>query len=182
MKDVLKYLPHPVMVAVLAGIMQFTDGTAVKMAGEGLPLFAGWIGFAAWACYFVNGCTPKGGLKVIGCWTGGVIAAILIVKLGTALTAANVPQAFPIAVTVVAFFVICFEKVPVLDFIPGWFVGAACCFACINGASGYGGNIYGASKIVLISCVIAQLFGYVTVSLRTAYAKVSELVVADEAS
>jgi hypothetical protein len=160
----IKFLPHAGIVGVLATIMQFMD---MKIA----DLFVGWIGFAAWACYFLNGCTLKGGVKVIGCWIGGVIASIMIMELGKFLTGAtdgNALMGFPVSVGVVAFLVILFEKVPVLSFIPGWFVAAACFF-------GYHTNDYSKSVLaVLISCVVGQIFGYVTVSLRTAYGKAVE--------
>ncbi len=161
-----KFLPHAAIIAVLAGLMQFMD---IK-----IELFCAWVGFAAWACYFLNGCSVKGGAKVIGCWVAGVIASVAIIELGTLLTGAaggNAQLGFPVAVAIIAFFVILFEKVPALDFIPGWFVGAACFF-------GYNTIAAGDYKVsvpaILISCIIGQVFGWVTVYLRTAYGKVSE--------
>ena len=172
----IKFLPHAGIIAILAALMQFMDMS--------IPSFYGWVGFAAWACYFLNGCTPKGGAKVIGCWIAGVIASIAIYKLGAALNgtaeapvlAANV--AYPVAVGIIAFFVILFEKVPALDFIPAWFVGAACFFALTNHANA--GDWSKSIAPILISCVIGQVFGFVTVLLRTAYGKMSEGA-ADEA-
>jgi hypothetical protein len=168
-----KFFPHAGIIAILAGIMQFMDIS--------IGLFCAWVGFAAWACYFLNGCTPKGGIKVIGCWVAGVAASVLIIELGTWLTgifAGNASLGFPVAVAAVAFLVILFEKVPALDFIPGWFVGAACFF-------GYNtiveGNYARSIPAILISCVVGQLFGFVTVYLRTAYAKASEPVATEEA-
>lgn len=103
----IKFLPHAGIIAVLAALMQFMD---IKIA-----MFSAWVGFAAWACYFLNGCTVKGGLKVIGCWVAGVIASILIIELGTRFSAGMGASAgFPLAVGIVAFFVILFEKVPAL--------------------------------------------------------------------
>ena len=162
----IKFLPHAGIIAVLAGLMQFMD---MK-----IELFFAWIGFAAWACYFMNGCTVKGGAKVIGCWVAGVIASVIILELGTLLSGAegqNAIVGFPVAVAVIAFFVILFEKVPVLSFIPGWFVGAACFFGYNTIAEGdYSKSV----PAVLISCVVGQIFGFVTVFLRTAYGKLSE--------
>ena len=161
MKKLITFFPHAAIIGVLAALMQFLD---IKIA-----LFSAWVGFAAWACYFLNGCTIKGGLKVIGCWIAGVIASVLIIELGIRFSAGMGESAgFPLAVGIIAFFVILFEKVPALDFIPGWFVGAACFF-------GYNTITEGAYSVsvpvVLISCVGGQLFGFVTVFLRTAYGK-----------
>ncbi len=163
MKNV-KYLGHPALVAILAGFMQFLD---MKIG-----LFCAWAGFAAWACYFLAGCNPKGGAKVIGCWIGGVVGAIAIIELGTRLSG-SMPATvgFPIAVAIIAFFVICFEKVPALDMIPAWFVGAACFFGYNTIVEGK----YGISApTILISCVVGQIFGFVTVLLRTKYAEIVE--------
>lgn len=151
MKDFVKFAPNALIIAVLAGFMQFINDNA---AGY----FVGWIGFAAWACYFLAGCTPKGGAKVIGCWIAGVLASVAIVELGQVI-------GFPLAVGIIAFCVILFEKVPALDFIPAWFVGAACFFAA------HKGDYKASVSAVLISCVVAQVFGFVTVLLRSNYEK-----------
>jgi hypothetical protein len=158
-----KFLPHAGIIAVLAGLMQFMD---LKIG-----MFSAWVGFAAWACYFLNGCTVKGGAKVVSCWITGVIASIMIIELGKALTGASGSPlvGFPVSVAFIAFFVILFEKVPALDFIPAWFVGAACFFGYNTIAEG---NYAVSVPTILISCVIGQCFGWVTVFLRTAYGKI----------
>lgn len=170
MKDFLKFTPHALIIAILAGLMQFLD---MKTGNY----FYGWIGFAAWACYFLNGCTPKGGAKVIGCWVAGVIASIAIIELGMFLTGAadSALVGFPVAVGFIAFFVILFEKVPALDFIPAWFIGAACYFATDK----YLPCHCQRAQVVLISCVVGQIFGYVTVFARTKYGNM--IAPADEA-
>ena len=162
----IKFLPHAAIIAVLAGLMQYLDMTIT-------PIVA-WAGFAAWACYFLAGCTIKGGLKVIGCWVAGVAASVVILELGERLTGltGSATVGFPIAVGVIAFFVILFEKVPALNMIPAWFIGAACFFALnkeLNMAS-YKESV----PAILITCVLGQVFGFVTVFLRTQYGKMSE--------
>lgn len=162
MKDFLKFTPHALIIAILAGLMQLID----LQTGD---YFYAWVGFAAWACYFVNGCTPKGGAKVIGCWVAGVIASVAIIELGMVLTKAadgNASVGFPISVGFIAFFVILFEKVPALDFIPAWFIGAACFFGANNLL---GGDYAKSVPVIVISCIVGQIFGYVTVFLRTKY-------------
>ncbi len=161
MKDFLKFTPHALIIAILAGLMQLLD----IQTGN---YFYAWIGFAAWACYFLAGCTPKGAAKVIGCWVAGVIASIAIIELGKYLTgvSGNPSIGFPIAVGFIAFFVILFEKVPALDMIPAWFIGAACYFGTNGTLEGDHGKT---ATVVLISCVVGQVFGYVTVWARTAY-------------
>ena len=162
MKGLVKFMPHAGIIGVLAALMQFLDLSKV------IP-FSAWVGFAGWACYFLNGCTIKGGIKVIGCWVGGVIASIAIIELGKYLSGHfGAEIGFPISVGLIAFLVILFEKVPALDFIPGWFVGAACFFGYNTIANG---DYKVSVSVVLISCVVAQLFGLVTVAARTVYGK-----------
>lgn len=161
MKDFIKFTPHALIIAVLAGLMQLLD----LHTGD---LFFAWIGFAAWACYFLAGCTIKGGVKVIGCWIGGVIASVMIIQLGLFLTesSGSASIGFPVSVALIAFLVILFEKVPALDFIPAWFVGAACFFGANTLLAG---NYEKSVPVVLISCAVGQIFGWVTVTLRTKY-------------
>ena len=165
----IKFLPHPGIIAILAALMQFLDMSSTI---GGVQYFYGWIGFAAWACYFLNGCTPKGGIKVIGCWFGGVVASILIYELAGKLCGVMAPKiAVPLAVAAIAFIVILFEKVPALDFIPGWFVGAGCFFGLTNLGNAGAWDMKITVSPVLISCGVGQLFGWVTVFLRTAFGK-----------
>lgn len=168
----IKFLPHAGIIALLAALMQFMDMSS-DFGAEGAQThyFYGWAGFAAWACYFLNGCTVKGGAKVIGCWVAGVIASIAIYELAGLLCGMAEPKiAVSAAVGIVAFFVILFEKVPALDFIPAWFIGAACFFAMTNHVNA--GDWSKSVAPILISCVIGQIFGYVTVALRTAYGNI----------
>jgi len=168
MKGFLTFTPHALIIAILAALMQLIDLHTANY-------FYAWIGFAAWACYFLAGCTVKGGAKVIGCWVAGVIASIAIIEMGSSLTEStgNSSIGFPVAVGVIAFFVILFEKVPALDFIPAWFVGAACFFAANNLTTALQPDLackYSVSApVTLISCVVGQVFGYVTVFLRGKY-------------
>jgi hypothetical protein len=170
-------MPHAGIIAVLAAIMQFLD---MSSTFGGAQYFFSWVGFAAWACYFLNGCTLKGGLKVIGCWVGGIIASALIYELAGKFcgTGLHAKAAVPLAVGIIAFFVILFEKVPALDFIPGWFVGAACFFGLTNHANG--GDWKLSVAPIIVSCVLGQVFGWVTVFLRTAYGKASEPAATEE--
>lgn len=91
-------------------------------------------------------------LKVISCWVAGLVASVAIIELGTVLTGMTGSPSigFPISVALIAFFVILCEKVPALDFIPAWFVGAACFFASNNLFSGdYAKSV----PVLLISCL-----------------------------
>lgn len=163
MKDFFKFSPNALVVGVLAGSMQLLDMS--------LNSFVGWAGFAAWACFFFAGADTKGAIKVMSCWIAGVIAAIAIIELGGALTdlIGNDKIGFTLAVGLLAYVVFLFERVPALDLIPAWFVGAACYFA-LFGKMGFTSHEK-ASIAILLSCLIAQGFGFATVALHGLAAK-----------
>ena len=163
MKDFLKFSPNALVIAGLAALMQVID--------MNVQSFLAWIGFAAWACFFISGANTKGAVKVVSCWVAGVIASIAILELGGFLTdlIGNAKIGFPIAVGLIAYVVILFERVPALDLIPAWFVGAACYFA-LHGKVGFVSH-QNAAIAVLLSCLIAQAFGFATVALQGLAAK-----------
>lgn len=180
--NTLKYLGHPGIVAILAGIMQFLAIKSPQFGETGIGMFHAWIGFAGWGSYFLAGCTPKGGVKVVSCWIGGIIASISLILFGSMLQGIMpATVAWTIATGVIAFFMICFEKVPALDMIPAWFIAAACFFGyntmvgSLVAAGSFpaddGSNMYKAAGAVIISCIVGQIFGYVTILARTAYGK-----------
>ena len=163
MKDFFKFSPNALVIAGLAALMQAID--------MNVHSFFAWIGFAAWACFFIAGADAKGAIKVLSCWIAGVIASIAIIELGGQLSdlIGNAKIGFPIAVALIAYVVILFERVPALDLIPAWFVGAACYFA-LFGKMGFSTHEK-ASIAVLLSCLVAQGFGFATVALQGIAAK-----------
>lgn len=166
MSSFIKFLPHALIIGILAGLMQLLD-----LSSNGN--FVAWIGFASWACYFLAGCTLSGGRKVTLCWLAGMIAAVAIIELGTNLTNTfnNAKIGFPLAVGAIAFVVILFEKVNFLNMIPAWFIGAACFFGINNFLNGeYEKSI----PALVISLFVGQIFGIVTVFLRGKYANCCE--------
>ena len=138
------------------------------------PYLISWVGFQTWAMYFLAGCTPKAGFKAFACYVCGVAASIVIVKgIGMAVPHLGTTMGPALVVGVVAFLVICFEKIKVLDFIPGWFLGAGAYFAMINGAfTGLNMKAIGNKQALLFlttSCALGLIWGWATVVLRTKY-------------
>lgn len=179
------YLGHPGIVAVLAFFMQLLTIKSPEFGISGIKLFYSWIGFAAWGSYFLAGCTFKGGLKVVGCWAAGIISSICIIYIGTILQGIIHPVvAWSIAVGFIAFFMILFENVSVVDMIPAWFIGAGCFFglnsmiSSLSASSALsaddGSNMYRVAVAVIISCIVGQIFGHVTIYLRTGYGNIFE--------
>ena len=158
-----KFLPHALIIAVLAAGLQYIDFETKNMV-------CAWIAFQAWALYFMAGCTIQGGAKSLVGWLCGIAASIAIVEAGTAFSSGMVPKfAFPIAVFIIAFVVILFEKAPdIFTFIPSWFVAAGAFFAVHADGSKYSQMTL--TKIVL-SGVVGLLFGVMTVFLRGKYSE-----------
>lgn len=162
----IKFLPHCLIIALLAASVQIFQ----QLAGGNY--FPGWIVFISWALYFLAGGTLSGGGKSIAGWIAGILAAAGIILLGGWLVSFKGLMAdagFPIAVGVIAFVVILFEKVKFLDYIPAWFLAAGSLFALSNMAGQ--NDLWVNMLIVLGAGAAGQLYGWVTVFLRGLYSK-----------
>lgn len=162
-----RFIVIPIIIATLAALLQVVDQLIAKT-----PFFSEWNGFAwisfqAWALYFLAGCTVKGGVRTLLSWIAGIIGSILIMKLGGSLSALGF-WAVPLALLILVIPVICLERVPWFDFIPGLFVGAGAYFAMMGYIVTDGSFCKGA-VVALTYCVIGLVFGYITVLLRSKY-------------
>lgn len=164
MKDFVKYLPHPAIIAVLAFVIQFVTAKT--------PYLVTWICFQTWALYFLAGCNIKGGLKAAACYAIGILASIVIIEFGGSLGGLG-QWAFPTAVGVIAFSVILLEKVPALNLIPALFIGAGAFFGWMDkfGAEATYARAFG---VVMGSGLFGMLFGVITVWARTKYSEMFE--------
>lgn len=162
-----KFIWIPVMIAFLAFTIQIVDQllhTAVLPAGN---VGFGWIAFQAWAVYFLAGCDVKGGIKSFLGYLNGVIASILIMEIGAALTPIFGFFGFPIAVFLIVIPVISLERIPWLDFVPAIFVGAGVFFGFMSYVPG--ATYSAAAATELIYCALGLFYGFMTVKFRVAY-------------
>jgi hypothetical protein len=163
-KDFVKYLPHPAIIAVLAFLLQFVTSKTDYLVT--------WICFQTWALYFLAGCNFKGGLKAAACYAIGILASIVIMEFGGTLGGLG-EWAFPTAVGVVAFAAILLEKVPAVNLIPAIFIGAGAFFGWMS-ANGENATYPQAFGVVMGSGLFGMLFGVVTVWARTKYSETLE--------
>lgn len=169
MKDLRKFVMIPVMIGVLALLIQSLDQwLSPMMKPVGNSGFS-WISFQAWAVYFLAGGTIKGGIKTFLAYAVGIGASILIMMLGGALTPILAFWGVPVAVGLIAFVVIFFEKVEWLSLIPALFIGAGAFFAFMSYVPG--ATFTNGAITELVYCAIGVVFGYITVTLRVAYEK-----------
>jgi hypothetical protein len=169
MKEQKKFVMIPVMIGVLALLIQALDQWLSPMMQPSGNTGFSWISFQSWAVYFFAGGTIKGGIKAFLAYATGIAASILIMLLGGAITPALAFWGVPVAVGLVAFAVIFFEKVEWLSLIPALFIGAGAFFAFMNYVPR--ATFTNAAITELVYCTIGLLFGYVTVTLRVAYEK-----------
>ena len=166
-----KFFPIPVFIALLATSMMVLNIYKEPTLRHYLP----WISFQAWAMYFLAGCTLKGGGKVMLAYLGGALASVAIFELAGLCGGWGLGKAaFPVAVFVVVIPVICAERVPGFNFVPGWFVGAGVYFALIGLFPGIAGlakwdKYLEAGLYLMVSCAIGQVYGIVTVFIRKRY-------------
>jgi len=169
-----QFIVIPIFISIQAFVLMlitpyvpFTTG----VLGAGLLT---WVSFQAWAMYFLGGCTVKMGLKTIAGYIGGIIASIAIFELGDLFAQAmGVYWGYAIAVFIVVIPVISAEKIPGLDFIPSWFIGAGVFFAFMSLLGEQLPHTLEGYRTVavpeLVACVVGLIFGYVTVTFRTRY-------------
>ncbi len=169
MKELRKFVMIPVMIGILAFLIQAIDQWLSPMMQPAGNTGFSWISFQSWAVYFLAGCSVKGGIKAFLAYAVGIGASILIMILGGALTPVLAFWAVPVAVGLIAFAVIFFEKVEWLSLIPALFIGAGAFFAFMNYVPG--ATFTNAAITEMVYCVIGLLFGYVTITLRVAYEK-----------
>jgi hypothetical protein len=161
-----KFIIIPIMVAFLAFTIQIVDQLLFGLVPPSGNVGFGWIAFQAWAVYFLAGCDVKGGIRGFLGYVSGIIASIMIMEMGAALSGLGF-MAFPVAVFVVVIPAICLERVPWFDFVPALFVGAGVFFGFMS----YVPNAtYAAATVTeLVYCAIGLFYGYVTIMLRTKY-------------
>ena len=162
--DFVKFLPHALIIGILAAILQFVS----MVPGMENYVFP-WAVFQTWALYFLSGANPKAGAKSVVCGVVGVLASMLIVVMGTKLASrVGAQMGFTLAVLVVATLCIMMEKVPPISFIPAYFIAAGIFFALALSAEKYSMNMRLAQ--VSISLVLGFGLGFLTVLLRGKYA------------
>jgi len=168
-----KYIVGPIIVAILAAIMQVIDQylAANTIVGSLLKGGGSWIGFAAWACYFLGGCCVKGGGKALIAWAVGILASIGIMVLGGAFGGF---WGVPLAILIIVIPVICLEKTDWFGYVPGLFVGAGIYFGIMGYIAGgvaapYTGNFWAFGAVEMFYCLFGVVWGWLTIVLRGAW-------------
>lgn len=162
-----EYIIGPIIVAVIAMIVQLIDQTSIlNVSAVGVGF--GWVSFQAWACYFLAGCTPKGGIRTFNGYLLGCIASIAIMILGGILSPILGFFGFPIAILICVVPVISLEKSGEwFDFVPALFIGAGAFFGFMSYVPG--ASYLNATITIMIHCVLGLLAGYLTIVFRTKY-------------
>ena len=169
-----KYILIPIFIAFQAFTMMLITPYA-KTFGEGAGGLATWVSFQAWAMYFLAGCTPKMGAKVLAGYLGGIVASVGIFELGDFLAAPlGGYWGYAVAVLIIVVPVISMEKVPGFNFVPSWFIGAGVFFGFMT-LKGYGPDQHNMQVYTnialpeLFACLVGLVYGWVTVVFRTWY-------------
>jgi len=173
-----KFIIIPIFIAFQAFSMMliapYFKFSTLPVAGPGL---ACWIAFQSWAMYFMAGCTIKGGLKTLVGYIGGIAASVAIFELGGVFSKLNnptTPWGLYLAVFIVVIFVISAQRVPGLDFVPSYFIGAGVFF----GLMAYEKKPADLCQYTwyvnvavpeMIACIIGLVYGWVTVLFQTWY-------------
>ena len=173
-----QYIVIPLFIAFQAFMMMlvapYIPGNPDSVGGPGLMA---WVAFQAWAMYFLAGGTPKMGVKTWMGYLGGVVASVAIFELAGALSGLNsdtTQWGQYLAVFVVVVFVISAEKVPGIDFVPSYFLGAGVFFALMtylkkpDGVAQF--SWYGMVALPeMVACAVGLVYGWWTVTFKTWY-------------
>ena len=172
-----QFIVIPVFIAFQAFIMMLIAPFILLTGADAvLPGLVTWIAFQAWAMYFLGGCNLKMAGKTIGGYVGGIIASVAIFELAGVLSGLNTatPWGLYVAAFIVVIFVISMERVPGLDFVPSYFIGAGVYFALFtylkkpDEVAKYTWYVNLAIP-EMVACVIGLAFGWCTVTARTWY-------------
>ncbi len=167
-----KFIVIPIFIALqAASMMLISKFIAIGPESIGGPALINWIAFQAWAMYFMGGCTLKMGAKIVIGYAGGIIGSVAIFTLiGVFAGPLGTYWGPALAVFIVVIPIICAERIPGLDFVPAWFVGAGAFFALqfISGAATMAEYISIAIP-EMIACIIGLFYGFITVAFRNYY-------------
>jgi len=166
--NVKKLIYFPLIVGILAFLIQIADQLISPMVRPTPNAGFGWIAFQAWAVYFLAGCNIKGGIKALIGYIIGIVASMVIMKLGGWFAPLHF-FAFPLGVGLVAFSLIFLEKTTWLSLIPAMFIGAGAFFAFMSYVPG--ATFTNATVTEMIYCVLGLIFGVATITLKTAVEK-----------
>jgi len=114
---------------------------------------------------------PHGG-KVVAGYAGGILASVAIFELGDVLAGGlGGYWGYALAVLIVVVPVISMERVPGLNFIPSYFIGAGVFFGIMS-LAGIAHDVKGYMSVAtpeMVGCVAGLAFGWVTVTFRGWY-------------
>ncbi|MDR3262328.1 MAG: DUF1097 domain-containing protein [Tannerella sp.] len=130
-----------------------------------------YIAFVAWAVYFFSGCTGKGGIRAAIGYVIGITFSIGIILLAGVFSFSAF-FAVPIAVFIIVFLVLYLEKVPWVDLIPAMFVASGCFFGIMTYVPD--ATFCTAATVEIIYGFIGLLFGWITITGKTFFAKTIE--------
>jgi hypothetical protein len=136
-----------ISIGVLAGLWTVLALSVTAIGAWTAPLVV-WIGFAAWATFYAAGGRVPGLTKALGSNISGLLWGFVLLWVATRLAPGSA-VVLGIFVAVAAFGMCVQAAVPLLAFIPGAFIGAACFF-------GNGGVFWS----TLVSLVAGALLAY----------------------
>ncbi|HBR1414375.1 TPA: DUF1097 domain-containing protein [Klebsiella pneumoniae] len=118
--------PRAYVIVTVVAAVTAALAAATALATE-LPVCAMFIG---WIAFFSRGLTARSTLDNLGCvWLGLAFGATAAVAIAALAPATGVMVALPLVVLVVALIVVGLRGLPVLNNLPGYFLGLVAWFA-----------------------------------------------------
>lgn len=161
-----KFIVIPIIVAVLAAIIQAVDQLVSTTTFFSTWSGFGWISFQSWALYFLAGCTLKGGIRALIGYFVGAVASMAIITLAGYFACLGF-WAVPASLLILVVPIICLERVPWFDLVPAIFIGSGAFFAIVTYVPET--SFCTALTIEMTYCIIGLIFGVTTIMLRQRY-------------
>ncbi len=163
-----QFFPIALFIGFQAFLIQIFDQYLAGIVPPAGNSGFGWIGFQAWAMYFLAGGHIIGAIRSFMGYVIGMVASIAIIWAGSYFAGSLGFWSFPVVLLVLVPLIIYGERLPEsLNFIPAVFVGAGVFFGCMTYVPG--ATFTGIFTTEAIYCVIGLIFGFVTVTFRGWY-------------
>lgn len=160
-----RHTPVSLFVGLQACVIQIIDiylqGALPPAANVGFSC----ISFLAWATYFMAGCTIRDGIRCFFGFIIGIIASIIIMKLGGVFGALGI-FATPVAILIIAWLLFYLELAPFpCNYVPAVYIAAGAYFVTMSYVPN--ATLSGMFITEIIYLTLGLFFGWMTIAFRT---------------
>ncbi|WP_195268853.1 DUF1097 domain-containing protein [Eubacterium sp. 1001713B170207_170306_E7] len=160
-----RHTPIALFVGIQACVIQIIDNCLHGVLPPAVNVGFSCISFLGWATYFMAGCTIKDGIRCFAGFIVGIIASIVIMKLGGAFGILGT-FATPAAILIIAWLLFYLELAPFpFNFVPAVYISAGAYFATMSYVPN--ATMSGMFMTEMVYLTLGLVFGWMTIAFRT---------------